>query len=154
MNHSSPQTNSWIGRLEDSGFRITAPRRAVIDVLIQSECLLEPMDVFLQARSSCPGLGLVTVYRTLEKLEQLKLIQRAHNQDGCHAYIAAQEGHHHLLVCTHCHKVEYFSGDDLTILMESLGSQKGYQITDHWLQVTGLCSVCKTEHSRKVKNEK
>ena len=132
----------WLNKLEESGFRITAPCCAVIDIILNSETLLEPMEVFLQARAAYPRLGLVTVYRTLEKLEQLDLVQKVHDQNGCHAYIAAREGHQHLLVCTLCHKAEYFSGDNLSSLMDSLGSQKGYKITDHWLQLSGICSSC------------
>lgn len=154
MNNTLNSAQSWISKLEGSGFRVTAPRKAVIDVLIASQSLLEPMDIFFQARSICPGLGLVTVYRTLEKLEWLHLVQRVHNEDGCHAYVASREGHQHLLVCTDCHKAEYFSGDDLGELMDSLGSTHGFQITDHWLQLSGICSDCKEGNQKEHENEK
>lgn len=132
----------WLNKLEGSGFRITSPRCAVIDVMVNAKSLLDPMEIFLKARSAYPRLGLVTVYRTLEKLEQLDLIQKVHDQNGCHSYIAASDGHQHLLICSVCQKAEYFTGDDLTPLMDSLGSQKGYKITGHWLQLSGICSEC------------
>lgn len=142
MRNLQNQKKVWLSKLEDSGFRITSPRCAVIDVMVNAGSLLEPMDIFLKARSVYPGLGLVTVYRTLEKLEQLDLIQKVHDQNGCHSYIAASDGHQHLLICADCHKVEYFSGDDLAPLIDSLGRQKGYKITDHWLQLSGICADC------------
>jgi Fe2+ or Zn2+ uptake regulation protein len=154
MQNLNYQMEPWLTKLEESGFRVTAPRRAVIDILLNSNSLLEPVDIFMQARSLSPGLGLVTVYRTLEKLEHLNLIQRVHNQDGCHSYIAASNGHQHLLICTTCHKAEYFSGDDLASLMDTVGNQRGYKITEHWLQLSGLCSDCQKAYSKGNVNEK
>lgn len=144
------QTQIWSSKLEDSGFRVTTPRKAVIDILTDSQSLMEPMEIFLQARSTCPGLGLVTVYRTLEKLEALHLVQRVHNEDGCHAYIASRDGHQHLLICNECHKAEYFSGDDLDELMDTLGSKSGFEITQHWLQLSGLCSDCRNGREERI----
>ena len=154
MQNLRSQMNTWLAKLEESGFRVTAPRRAVVDILLHSNLLLEPVDIFMQARNLSPGLGLVTVYRTLEKLEQLNLIQRVHNQDGCHSFIAASNGHQHLLICTKCHKAEYFSVDDLTPFMDTVGNQRGYKITGHWLQLSGLCSDCQKSYPEENVNEK
>jgi len=139
-------TTLWLNKLEASGYRLTAPRRAVVKVMAQSHFILDPTQVFLESRRSCSSLGLVTVYRTLEKLEELRLVQRVHRQDGCHSYIAAGNGHQHLLICNSCNKAEYFSGDNLAPLMESLGAELGYEIQDHWLQLFGLCSQCQQKN--------
>jgi len=135
-------TTLWLDKLEASGYRLTAPRRAVVKVMAQSHFIRDPTQVFLESRQSCSSLGLVTVYRTLEKLEELGLIQRVHRQDGCHSYIAAGSGHQHLLICNLCNKAEYFSGDDLAPLIETLGKKLGYDIQEHWLQLSGICSQC------------
>jgi Fur family transcriptional regulator, ferric uptake regulator len=132
----------WLSRLKDSGYRLTLPRQAVVETLAASRHALSPTDVYHQARQASPGLGLVSVYRTLEKLEELKLVSRVHQADGCHSYIAAADGHQHLLICTRCSKVEYFSGDDLAPLIEALGAERGFIILDHWLQLSGVCSEC------------
>ena len=75
---------------------------------------LSPVDVYDLSRAIYPKLGLVTVYRTLEKLEGIGLIQRVHQVGGCNGYIAAPSGHQHLLICQSCGRAEYFSGDDLS----------------------------------------
>jgi Fe2+ or Zn2+ uptake regulation protein len=96
------------------------------------------------ARKKYRALGLVTVYRTLEKLEELHLIQRVHQPMGCQAFISAGEGHQHLLLCQNCGQVAFFEGDDLDILTKSIAKKTGYQISEHWLQLFGLCANCRT----------
>ena len=128
-----------------SGYRLTAPRRAIVEVIVASPRALEPVDVYDLGRQQYPRLGLVTVYRTLEKLEELGLVQRVHQPDGCHMYLRATEGHEHLLLCTTCGRAEYFSGDDLTALMGAISARSGFIIEDHWLQLYGLCTDCQKE---------
>lgn len=62
----------WIDALKEHGYRITAPRKAVLEVIAESEFAITPVDIFDQGRQKIENLGLVTVYRTLEKMEELK----------------------------------------------------------------------------------
>ena len=94
------------------------------------------------ARKKYRALGLVSVYRTLEKLEQLHLIQRVHQPQGCQAFISASGGHEHLLLCQNCGQVVFFEGDDLDAFIKSVSKKTGYQIREHWLQLFGLCQAC------------
>jgi Fur family ferric uptake transcriptional regulator len=141
-----PETfaDEWLKCLQESGYRLTAPRRAIVERLAASERALGPLDLFDQGRKDYPGLGLVTVYRTLEKLEELGLVQRVHQPGGCHMFLRASRGHEHLLVCTSCGRVEFFSGDDLDPLIHSIAKRSGYQIREHWLQLYGICGACQT----------
>jgi Fur family ferric uptake transcriptional regulator len=101
----------WLDCLKGSGYRITSPRRAVVDALANSERALNAAEIFDIAREQYPSLGLVSVYRTLEKLEELGLIQRVHHPDGCQAFIAGFTGHQHLLICQNCGRTQFFEGD-------------------------------------------
>ncbi len=141
----SSLVNEWLDELQDNGYRTTGSRRAVIEVLANSERALNPTEVYDLARKQYDSLGLVTVYRTLAKLEELDLIQQVHQPDGCEAYIAAVPGHQHLLICQGCGRTEYFRGDNLDPLMERVGIESGFLIQDHWLQLFGLCSACRGE---------
>ena len=136
--------NEWLARLQDNGYRLTAPRRAVVETIANSQLLLTPLDVYARARPRYPRLGLVTVYRTLEKLEELRLIQRVHRPSGCQGFIASQAGHQHLLICQECGRVEYFNGetDRMDIIMSQVGTESGYQVQSHWLQLFGVCRLC------------
>lgn len=134
---------NWLTQLHDNGYRLTAARRAVVDTVATTKRALTPVEVFDLARKAYHALGLVTVYRTLEKLEELHLIQRVHQPQGCQAFIAASQAHQHLLLCQNCGQVKFFEGDDLDALIASIAKKTGYRIQEHWLQFFGLCQDCK-----------
>src|ERR1044071_7231860 len=104
-------TENWLMQLQDHGYRLTAARRAVVDVIQKSTRALTPLEVFDLARKKYRALGLVSVYRTLEKLEELHIIQRVHQPQGCQAFITANQGHEHLMLCQSCGQVTFFEGD-------------------------------------------
>ena len=134
---------TWLTALSDNGYRLTGPRRAVVEIVAASSFALTPLEVFDSARAAHPDLGLVSVYRTLEKLEELHLIQRVHQPEGCQAFISASQGHQHLLLCQRCGTVTFFEGDDLENLISAISGRTGYQIQEHWLQLFGLCDKCR-----------
>ena len=136
--------SAWLEQLRDNGYRITAARRAVVETVQTTTRALTPIEVYDLARKKDRALGLVTVYRTLEKLEELHLIQRVHQPLGCQAFISAGHGHQHLLLCQQCGQVEFFEGDDLEALTKSIAKKTGYQIKEHWLQLFGLCANCRS----------
>jgi Fur family transcriptional regulator, ferric uptake regulator len=136
-------TESWLSQLQTNGYRLTAPRKAVVEIIARSQHVLSPAAVYEKARKRYPSIGLVTVYRTLEKLEELGLIQRVHQPGGCHSFLASARGHQHLLICQQCGLTQYFSGDNLEQLIHNIGRNSGYAIKEHWLQLFGLCAKCK-----------
>lgn len=135
-------TQDWLQALQASGYRLTGPRRAIVEIMANADRALGPIDVYDSGRKEYPGLGLVTVYRTLEKLEELKLVQRVHQPGGCNMYLRTSEGHQHILLCSACGKAEYFSGDDLNPLIQTIAGRSGFEIKEHWLQFYGLCASC------------
>ena len=138
--------------LQKTGARLTRPRKAILQVIAASDQPLTAMDVFQQARDLAPNLGLVTVYRTIDALESLGLIDRIHGHDECQTIFRAASGHRHLLSCTSCGKSVYFDGMLAEKEFERIGRENGYQINGHMLQLFGLCKKCK-EHSKEYSNE-
>ena len=134
---------TWLKALSDNGYRLTGSRRAVVEIVGASSRAMTPLEVFDSARVTHSDLGLVTVYRTLEKLEELHLIQRVHQPSGCQAFITASEGHQHMLLCQKCGQVTFFEGDDLESLINSISGKTGYLVREHWLQLFGLCINCR-----------
>ena len=133
----------WNSTLLNNGYRLTPSRQAVVEILASSQKVLDAQTVFDLARKEHPKLGLMSVYRTLEKLEELGLIQKVHQPDGCHGYIAAPDGHQHLLLCLGCGRAEYFEGEQLESFFNGIGVQKQYRIQEHWLQLFGYCASCR-----------
>ena len=137
------QQNIWLESLQKQGYRITNPLKIIVEIMASSDVILNPTQVFLLAKEKNSNIGLVTIYRSMEKLEQAGLIGRVHMPDGCQSFFHASNGHQHLIICEQCGKAEYFEGDDLNPLFNRTGEQFGYQITDHWLQLFGFCQKCK-----------
>ncbi len=144
---NDPKNQVWLNQLHNHGYRITNPMKVVVDILAKSDHLLNPSEVFLQAKIINPKIGLVTVYRTIEKMEQSGLIDRVHMPDGCQSFFRSSDGHQHLLICTECGKAEYFEGENLSPFFQKIGEQFGYQVTDHWLQLFGICLECSNKKS-------
>ena len=134
--------NSIIHALAGAGYRITQPRLAVIRALLEDDGYLSPAEVRARACTYHPGVGLVTVYRTLDLLGQMGFVRRIHAEDGCHGYAAASLGHRHHLVCRSCGATIEFEGCDLSPFLERVSRETGYAIDDHLLELVGVCSTC------------
>jgi len=135
--------SEWEQDLVKAGCRITAPRRAVIQTLLEADGPLSPQEIREQAQAVHRKLGLVTVYRTLNLLTGLNLVRRVHREDGCHGYLPASPGHRHALICQDCGRaVEFPGGDDIHSLVERVEARTGYLVDDHLLQLFGQCPNC------------
>ncbi len=139
-------SDAWLFQLKTRGYKITGPRYYVIEILAHSDKALTASEIYDQAQLQYPTIGLVSIYRALEKLELLGLIQRVHQKEKCQAYIAASHGHEHLLVCHSCGRVIYFHGDDLNELVNGIEKKTGYLVQEHWLQLIGICQECQHKH--------
>ena len=135
--------SEWLSKLGSSGYRLTESRKAIVQVLSSCNQAMTPADLYFKVHQSYPSIGLVTIYRTIEKLEELGLVQRVFLEEGGFGYFPRNGSHRHLLICKDCHRVEEFSGDDLAGLMLQVETQSGFEVQDHLLQFTGLCSNCR-----------
>ena len=132
----------WDARLQEIGCRLTAPRQAVIATLSETEYPLSPQEVFEQARCLYHGLGLVTVYRTIERLENLSLIWRISLPGKGLAYLPAHHGADVLLLCRVCGHAEQVREQTLELFIQHLGQKLGYRVSRQPLEITGTCSEC------------
>ena len=136
----------WLQKIKGSGQRLTRQRSVIVDVMLNADRALEPIEVFDLGRKSYPNLGLVTVYRTLENLEKLGLLQKVHQMQRQNKYFKSSQGHHqHLLICTSCGKAVYFDGFDLKQQFNKISDELNFQINDHWLQLFGICRQCQSK---------
>ena len=138
-----------LGRMQAEKFKITGPRRAVIELLAKSTKALNPYEMKAILEKQKVDIDVVTVYRVLETLEKLALV---HKILAFNSYIACntredethdgEENCHHYLLCSKCHKVEEFEGEDLSKLEEKVARETKYQINSHYLEFIGLCADC------------
>ena len=128
--------------LRQHGYKLTPQRRAVIRTITSTQDHLTPTAIYGKVRQEHPGIGLVTVYRTLEILANLKLVCELHAGETCPSYTISASGHHHHLICSDCGKVVDFSAYDVAEMEQRLSSQTGFRIDSHVLEFTGLCQAC------------
>jgi Fe2+ or Zn2+ uptake regulation protein len=143
ISNKDEKMKDWELRFSEAGHRITAPRRAVMQVLAEAQTSLSPQEIWEQGRSLHRGLGLVTVYRTLELLSNMHLARRVHREDSCHAYLPTSPGHRHALICRGCGQgVDFAGSDDLQAMIATIETRTGYCVDGHLLQLSGLCPGC------------
>ncbi len=134
----------WEEKLTDANCRITAPRRAVMRVLLDTDVPMIPKEILEAGQQYHANLGLVTVYRTLELYEELEIAHRVHLSDGCHGYLPTKPGHRHVVICQRCGRsMEFLGRDDLDVLVARVEARTGYRIEDHLLQLFGVCPSCR-----------
>jgi Fur family transcriptional regulator, ferric uptake regulator len=125
------------------GYRCTRQRRAVLGVVAAATTGVTAVEVYDAAREECPELGLATVYRTLEILDDASAVRRVHGTDHCERFVVCGEGHGHAVVCSACGQVTEFTACDMSTVMAAAARQTGYAIADHFLQLSGVCATCR-----------
>ena len=146
-----PRGHWWAHRFRGRGCRITVPRQAILDLLSSSSKHLSAEDIYLSVHKTCPGIGLTTVYRTLELLEQMELIHKFDFGDGRSRYELIEgpkSTHHHHLICTGCGRVIDYSDfieEELKLVKQvedALSKKHNFKINTHKVHFYGLCSKC------------
>ncbi|MCC6630334.1 MAG: transcriptional repressor [Chloroflexi bacterium] len=127
--------------LAERGYRMTGPRRQIVTVLVDGGST-SAQGLYETLRDSGTGIGRATVFRTLELLSHLGVVERVHLPDGCHTYVLSQPGHHHHLICSDCGAVLEFSDCRLDEALSELSRRTAFRIDGHWLEVFGLCQTC------------
>lgn len=126
--------------LLQSRYRLTKQRAAVLRALEDGRHL--SADTILdRVRTHLPGVSLGTIYRTLDILRGIGLVQIFSHAGGAAKYEAALEKHHHL-VCTHCGDVINVSVSEALPLSQSVAAEHGFNDVDCALVVTGCCTRC------------
>ncbi|MCM3709826.1 Fur family transcriptional regulator [Sporosarcina luteola] len=142
-------------QLHGASYKLTPQREATVLVLLENEeDHLSAEDVFLLVKEKAPEIGLATVYRTLELLTELKIVDKINFGDGVSRYDLRQEGasrFHHHLICIECGKVAEIQEDLLGDVEKIVESRYGFNVKDHWLTFHGVCESCKSAGNDSVK---
>ncbi|WP_068671951.1 Fur family transcriptional regulator [Oceanobacillus sp. Castelsardo] len=133
-------------QLHSQSYKLTPQREATVRVLLErEEDHLSAEDVYLLVKEKAPEIGLATVYRTLELLSELKIVDKINFGDGVSRYDLRKEGakhFHHHLVCVECGSVEEIENDLLEDVEKIVQRDWGFQVQDHRLTFHGICKQC------------
>jgi Fur family ferric uptake transcriptional regulator len=132
--------------LKEKGYKLTPQRRAVLDIIINNEGKhLTAEELYDLVKIECPEIGLATVYRTVQLLEELGVVYKLDLNDGCSRYelVHEDENHqHHHLICTNCGKVIEVEGDLLDSLEADIEHKYNFTIKNHSVKFYGICNEC------------
>ncbi|MDQ0225022.1 ferric iron uptake transcriptional regulator [Metabacillus niabensis] len=142
-------------QLHSASYKLTPQREATVRVLLENEeDHLSAEDVYLLVKEKAPEIGLATVYRTLELLTELKVVDKINFGDGVSRYDLRKEGaehFHHHLVCMECGSVTEIVEDLLGDVEEIVERDWKFKIKDHRLTFHGICANCQEKQSNNEK---
>ncbi len=148
--------NPWIRqKMIEEGLRFTEARRVILNILTRSPQHFSAEDIYFIVRRMNPSIGFATIYRTLDLLTNMGIVQKFTFGDGKARYelvaIPDKEMHHHHLICTKCRKIINYTDfvDEEKELVEKtekvLSAKHKFDIKNHIINFYGLCETCRSE---------
>lgn len=126
--------------------RSTHPRQAIAESLVRlgrTGAAFSAEELLRRLRKTHPRIGRATVYRSIEKLARMKVLDRIDFADGTHCYmLCGSQSHHHHLACTKCHHVVDLDFCLLDDQIAAIGRRESFSIKDHAITLFGLCKDC------------
>jgi Fur family ferric uptake transcriptional regulator len=145
---STGTATSWtelaLDRLQGAGFRRGGARLAVIEALARHDCAVTALELEDELRKSDSPPGRASVYRALEQLEQLGLVQRIEVCRGTAGYERVQPGgkHHHHAICSRCGRMIPFEDPALEQAIDKLAGRIEFDAAEHEVVLRGTCERC------------
>jgi Fur family ferric uptake transcriptional regulator len=130
--------------LSEAGLRRGGARTAVVEALAGHECAVTALDLDDELRSRQPPVGRASVYRALEQLEQLGLVQRIEVCRGTAGYerIDPAGHHHHHAICRDCGRMVPFEDPSLERAIGQVSEKMSFDVTQHDVVLRGICERC------------
>jgi len=128
--------------LNVTGMRLTKQRALILEIIRRGQGHLDADEVYRRARVKQPRLSLSTVYRTLQLLKKLGLVEEVHFDEAHHHYEVKPPSEHHHLVCLGCGKVIEFHYPLTRYVKRKVPEAQDFEITGTEVRMTGYCSKC------------
>jgi Fur family ferric uptake transcriptional regulator len=129
--------------LGDDGYRITLPRRAVIEALCRARRSLDAHELLERSKRIHAGVGLATVYRTLDMLEVAGVARKMQLDGKYHVVACEDRSLHYHLICEKCHSVTELRSEQADRALVKLAYSHGFRVRHEPIEVMGLCDECR-----------
>jgi|SRR5450759_2996026 Fur family ferric uptake transcriptional regulator len=145
---TEPRHASWAEQaaqaLTAAGYRRGGARRAILELLDEQACALSAVEIEQALSSRDRDVSRASVYRVMEELEEIGLVQRVEIGRGMVRYepLRRGPGHHHHLVCDHCGRLEPFTDDGLERAIRRLSERLPLTVSEHEIVIHGACRTC------------
>lgn len=147
-----PEENRELYRkiLKEKGLKVTTQRVLVLEALMFCQDRhLTAEELYELVKVDYPRIGLATVYRNIQLLLELHLIDRINLDDGFVRYeigdwnATRTRHHHHHLICMECGGIASFQEDLLEGLEEKIREAAGFSVVNHEVKLYGYCAECR-----------
>ena len=141
-------TDSWAARaqrvLAENKHHSGAARQALLELLDSQTCALSAIEIDDALRAAGRPVGRASIYRILDELERLHLVQKLQVGQAMARYepIRSGAGHHHHLVCDSCGTVMPFTDPDLESAIKKLSRRVPMRVAEHEIVLHGACQDC------------
>lgn len=141
--------------LKEKGLKVTTQRVDILEALeMRPDKHLTAEEIYEIVKEKNPDIGLATVYRTIQLLAELNLIDKLNLGDGFIRYEIGNRDedrkghHHHHLICLSCGNVLTFEGDLLDTLENQIQKSMSFEVVDHEVKLFGYCKECAAERNK------
>jgi len=133
-----------LARMQAAGLRRGGARTAVVEALAGHDCAVTALELDDELRGRRPAPGRASIYRALEQLEQLGLVQRIEVSRGTAGYERVDPGgeHHHHAICRDCGRMIPFEDARLERAIAGVGERMGFEAAEHEIVIRGRCRRC------------
>ena len=133
--------------LSESGHRITEPRRVMTQRMLDMPDHFTPADLASEVHRDHPEIAESTIYRFLDTLSELDLVDHGHLAHGAAVYHVHPVPEHVHLVCNRCHQIIEAPLEEFDRLTEGLRTRFGFTPRPHHFALEGVCRDCETAPS-------
>jgi Fur family ferric uptake transcriptional regulator len=144
-----PDADTIVATFDDAGYRVTEPRRSLARLIGERGGHFTAEELVAASRSQRLGVGRATVFRSLDILAELGVVERLDLPSGQHAFVACDPAHHHHVVCSQCGRSTDVGDSGMVRVLEEVARRSGYRIESHRLELFGLCASCQASRTRK-----
>ena len=134
--------NPIVNALDLAGYRVTGPRRAVADLIAEQTGHFTASELEGVVRDRRLGISRATLFRALDLLTELGVVERLDLPTGEHAYVPCARAHHHHVICSRCGRTAEVEDCGVAEAVGEIARRTGYRIESHRLELFGLCRHC------------
>lgn len=142
-------------KLQLRGYKRTRPRLAILGYMAREKGHPDMQEIYDNILMECPGIGLATVYRTVELYLEMGVLRALTLRNNQLRYeLNRPDDHHHHMVCTGCGQVSEFGSCNFQLIAGEIEKATRFRIYDHSLEVYGLCPICSEDKILSYSTEK
>jgi Fe2+ or Zn2+ uptake regulation protein len=138
-------SNAIVQALDAGGYRLTGPRRVLADLIAEHDGHFTAAELESLARQRRLGISRATLFRVLDLLTELGVVERLDLPTGEHAYVPCARAHHHHVICSRCGRATEVEDCGVAEAVSEIARRSGYRIDTHRLELFGLCRYCQAK---------